>query len=197
MAYGLPFPDSISETATIPDKTASLLPFCMGSLALFSLCYSLKYSYDDKWYKLDRLLPLIMAIGFTLVAAQPCASPYLTADRVGLFLLTQEASHIVHCAGAIGGFGVAILWVLLCFTKSDKPKAEQSAHKRIRNNVYGTLGLLMIGSLSIFVADRFTLFGEEFAAIFYTEWALCMLFAPALAIKGGMFNLLRSKKVQQ
>jgi len=194
LRYGLPYPASISETATIVEGTVSLLPFGMGALALFSLNYAIKFAHN---YWLDKLLPVLMFFGFMLVAAQPCESPYLVSERVGWFALPQDTSHIVHCIGAIGGFGSAILWVLCCWTRSDKPKAKQGLMKRVRNNVYGTLGCLMIASLLIFVLDWVGIFYEGFEAVMNTEWALCALFALALATKGEMFKFLRDRKSQQ
>jgi hypothetical protein len=192
--YGLPYPASISETATIIEGTVSILPYGMGALALFSLNYAINFAHD---YWLDRVLPALMFLGFTLVAAQPCASPYLISDRVGWFSLTQEASNLVHCVGAVGGFGSAILWVLCCWTRSDLPKAKQTFMKRVRNSVYGTLGCLMIASLFIFVLDWIGVFYDGFEAVMNTEWALCALFALALATKGEMFKFLRDKKAQR
>jgi len=93
VVYGLPFPQSISETATITHVSDYLLPLCLGALALFALTYSIRYSYDKG---LDRILPFIMFIGFLLVAVQQCASPYITAERIGLFYLTPAQSHIIH-----------------------------------------------------------------------------------------------------
>jgi len=190
--YSLPYPASISETATIVEGTVSVLPYGMGALALFSLYYSFKNAYD---YWLDRWLPRLMCVGFSLVAAQPCASPYLTADRVGWFMLSQDASHMVHSIGAAAGFCSAILWVLLCFTRSDQPKRRQTFMKRVRNSTHGTLGGLMILSLVIFVLDWIGLFHDGFEAVMNTEWVLCALLALALAVKGQMFGFLRDKEV--
>lgn len=187
--YGLPFPQSISETATIADISDYLLPYCLGAFSLYSLTYSIRYAYD----RLDRALSAIMFVGFFIVTVQKCASPFITAERIGLFKVTPEVSHIIHCIGAIAGFGAMIFWIMLCFTKSDKPRSEQTQRKKLRNKIYRTLGVLMIVSLLIFVVDMFGAFGEDFPVIMVIEWVMLWIAAPACAIKGGL--ILRDKDV--
>ena len=181
--YGLPFPQSISETATITNVSDFLLPLCLGALALFALTYSIRYSYDNR---LDKVFPAIMFAGFLLAAVQPCASPYITVERVGLFYLTPAWSHIVHCFGAIAGFGAMILHIMLCFTKSDKRRSQQTTQKRIRNNIYRVLSYGMIGSLAIFIIDLFGILGNEFPTVFIVEWLMLAFGGVAYAIKGGI-----------
>ena len=180
--HGLPAPESISQTATIADKSDFLLPLSLGALALFSLTYSLKYAYNDK---LERILTKLMCGGFLLVAVQKCFSDYLVADRIGLFYLTPEWSHIVHSIGAIIGFGSMILWIMLCFTKSDKPKKEQTTRKHLRNSIYYWLGWGMVASLGIFVFDIIGFFGTDFPVVFVVEWAMLGFGGIACIIKSG------------
>jgi small-conductance mechanosensitive channel len=183
VVYGLPFPMSISETATIPHVSDYLLPLCLGALALFALTYSIRYSYNNI---LDKIFPAIMFVGFLLVAVQQCASPYLTANRTGLFYLTPEWSHIVHCIGAIAGFGAMILHIMLCFTKSDKTLKRQTAQKRIRNDIYKFIAYCMIASLIIFILDLFGVFGDNFPVVYVVEWVMLGFGGVAYAIKGGI-----------
>jgi len=189
--YQLPFPQSISETATIAWRTDWLLPFCLGALALFSLNYAIFYRYD----LLDRILTLSMFVGFTLVAAQVCESPYINVERIGLFGVNQQWSHIIHCIGAIGGFGAMILWILLAFRKSDKPKAKQSIRKRMRNNIYFWLGIGMIASLLFFVVEMLGFLPELFPTVFWAEFAMLLFGGTACLFKGAAF--LRDKKTQE
>jgi len=180
---GLPFPQSISETATIPWATDWLLPLCLGALGIFALRYWLENSYD---YKPDKVLPAIMGVSFILVAAQMCESPHITAERIGLFWQSQHISHIIHCIAAITGFGAMTLWILLCFTRSNRSKKEQSLRKRVRNSIYGWCGIGMIASLSIVVLDFFKVFGHGFPVVYAVEWAMLFFGGAACFIKGGV-----------
>jgi hypothetical protein len=182
--HGLPFPMSISETATIAWRTDFLLPLCLGALAIFSLTYCIEYSYNNT---LEKILTASMFAGFLIVAVQICASPYIEAYNIGLLGVSQRVSHIIHCIGAVGGFGALILWVLLCFTKSDKPKKEQTSEKRARNEIYRALGVCMIASLLLFAFDMFGLFGVDFPIVFVTEWVMLTFGGIACLLKGGLF----------
>ena len=187
--HGLPAPSSISETATIADRSDFLLPLCLGALAIFSLTYSVKYAYNDK---LDKVLTAMMCGGFLLVAVQKCGSPYIEADRVGLFGLTHEWSNIVHSVGAFIGFGAMIFWIMLCFTKSNKPKELRTKQKRLRNSIYFWLSIGMIASLGIFPFATIGFFGSEFPTVFVVEWVLLIFGGIACLIKGGL--LFKDKK---
>ena len=189
VVHGLPAPESISQTATMAAQADFLLPLCLGALALFSLTYSIGFSYADR---LDKTLTAIMFGGFLLVAVQPCASGYITAGRVGLLGVPQQVSHIIHSAGAVAGFGGMILWIMLCFTKSDKPTVMQTTQKRIRNSIYFWLGWFMIGSLLVFIFDFIGFFGTDFPVIFIIEWYMLGFGGIACLLKGGAF--LRDKK---
>ena len=184
LIHGLPMPMSISETATMVDASEFLLPLCLGAYSLLSLTYALHYSYDDI---LDKIITASMCGGFFLVAVQKCASPYVTGTSIGLFRLTPEWSHIVHCVGAVVGFGAMILWIMLCFSKSNKPKKKQTKQKRLRNNLYYGFGWAMIASLGIFAFDLFGLLGSGFPTTFIAEWILLTFGGVACLIKGGAF----------
>ena len=184
LVHGLPAPESISQTATIAARTDFLLPLCLGALALFSLTYSLKYSYADK---LDKILTAIMCGGFLMVAMQICESDYITAERIGMFGVPQSISHIMHCIGAVSGFGSMIFWVMLSFPRSDKPRNKQTVQKRIRNSIYYWLGWGMIGSLLIFIVNIIGFFGADFPVVFVVEWVMLGFGGLACLLKGGLF----------
>jgi hypothetical protein len=181
--YGLPFPMSISETATIANKTAPLLPFCLGALALFALTYAIVYAHD----RMDRALPAGMSAGFTMVAMQMCDSPYVAAERVGVLGLTPFWSDAVHCAGAVAGFGCMIAWVMFCFTKSGFPKHLRTKEKRTRDNIYFWLGICMMLSLGLFVYDYLGLLGDGFPVVFAAECVMLTFGGAACLVKGGAF----------
>ena len=182
LIHRLPFPQSISETATIAGRTDSLLPFALGALALFSLAYSLRYAY---MCLLDRFFTLCMTIGFTLIAFQPVMSEYILAEQVGVFGLNHQWTNIIHYVGAIIGFSSYIGWVLLCFKKSNLSYDEQTSEKRIRNDLYTSLGYGMFASLSFFVFDILGLLGDNFPVIFWTEVFILFFGGIACWVKAG------------
>ena len=188
LVYGLPFPRSISETATIANRTDSILPFCLGALALFSLTYAIVYAHD----RMDRILPSGMFIGFTAVALQMCASPYIEVTRVGFLGVSMAVSNAIHSAGAIFGFGCMILWIMTCFTKSDKAKNMQTKEKKLRDTCYFWLGAAMLFSLLIFLFNFIGLLGHDFPVVFAAECLMLTFGGVACLIKGGF--VLRDKR---
>jgi len=183
ITYGLAFPQSISETGTIANRAGPILPFCLGALALFALTYAIVYAYD----KMDKIFTIGMASGFTIVAMQMCSSEYINLARVGLLGVSPQASHMIHIVGAIVGFGSMILWVMLCFRKSDKRKGQRTREKETRNNVYFYFGLAMLLSLGLFILNSAGVFGEGFPIVFVAECAMLLFGGIACLIKGGLF----------
>ena len=188
VTYGLPFPMSISETGTIGNQAAPILPFCLGALALFALTYAIVHAYDI----VDKLCTIGMAAGFTIVAMQMCSSGYIDLARVGLLGVTPELSHTIHVVGAVTGFGSMIFWVMLCFRKSDKPKGQRTKEKNTRNNMYFYFGLAMVLSMCLFLISPAAMFGEGFPAVFLAECAMLVIGGVACLIKGGL--ILRDKE---
>ena len=183
LIHSLPLPKTISETATIANRVGSILPFCLGALALFSLSYSVIYAYD----KTDKTYLLGMFVGFTIVALQPCRSPYIVDSRVGFLGVAQEASHIIHMIGAFIGFGCMILWILLSFRKSNREKNTQTREKIMRNRCYLWFSVAMSLSLVIYILDSTGLFGENFPVMFIFECILLTFGGFACLVKGGLF----------
>jgi len=183
VTYGLPFPKSISETATIANMTGPVLPFCLGALVLFALSYAIVYAYD----KMDMLFTVGMTAGFTIVAMQMCNSPYIEINRVGLFGVLPQTSNILHSIGAIVGFGSMIFWIMLCFRKSDRRKEKRTKEKHIRNKIYFCSGIAMILSLGLFVLNITGVLGDNFPVVFVAECAMLMFGGIACLIKGGLF----------
>ncbi|MCL2254765.1 MAG: hypothetical protein FWC09_10010 [Lachnospiraceae bacterium] len=183
IVYGLPFPRSISETATIANQTSPILPFCLGALALFSLTYAFIHNYD----RLDQIFTIGIFIGFTIVAMQMCASPFITdTSRVGILGISENISSILHNLGAVIGFCCMILWIIICFTKSDMIVHEQTKEKRFRNNCYLYLGIAMILSMLFFLLDYTGIFGDDFPVVFVAECFMLILGGIACLIKGGV-----------
>jgi len=187
--HGLPFPLSISETATIANRTAPILPFCLGALALFALTYAIVHAYD----RMDRVVTAGMFAGFTVVAMQMCASPYVDLERVGLLGVSPSMSGVVHNIGAVVGFGCMIIWIMLCFTKSDRAKNKRTKEKRKRDIICFWLSIAMVLSLALFVFNKMGMLGDDFPVVFVAECFMLTFGGIACLIKGGAF--LRDKAV--
>ena len=183
VTYGLKFPDSISETATIANRSGVILPFCLGALALFALTYAIVHAHDLS----DKIFSSCTAVGFTIVAMQLCLSDYIEVPRVGLLGVVPEVSNTIHLIGAVGGFGAMIFWIMLCFRKSDKRKELRTKEKNLRDSVYFYLGIAMILSLGLFLLDSAGLFGVRFPVVFVAECAMLLFGGVACLIKGGLF----------
>lgn len=180
--YSLPFPKSISETATISNRTAPILPFCLGALALFSLTYAIVHSYDIK----DRVFTVGMFFGFTIVALQMCYSQYIDTPRVGFLGVSEYVSNALHFIGAVVGFGCMILWIMLCFMQSDQERDMQTKEKKLRNTWYSCLGAAMTLSLCLFIFNHLGMFGDDFPVMFIAECFMLAFGGIACLIKGGL-----------
>ncbi len=179
--YGLPFLTSISESGTIANKVSPILPYCLGALALFSLTYAIKHNYG----RLDKFFTGGMFVGFTAVTMQMCASPYIQDNRVGILGISESISNIIHEVGAIVGFGCMILWILVGFRKSDKPKALWTAEKKKRNKIYAALGSGMIASLLFFIFKGLGVFEPNYPVVFIAECLMLTFGGLACLVKSG------------
>ena len=183
LIYDLPFPQSISETATISNRVGAVLPFCLGAFALFSLSYAIVYAYDV----IDKIFCGGMTLGFTFVAMQMSSSSYIETAKVGILGVSPFTSNIIHIIGSILGFGSMIFWIMLCFRKSNKRRELQTREKRIRNRIYFYSGIAMILSLALFIFDSVGLFGDSFPTVFVCECLMLLFGGISCLIKGGLF----------
>jgi hypothetical protein len=124
-----------------------------------------------------------MAVGFTIVAMQMCTSDYVTTEYVGVFGMSQNISGFIHNIGAIMGFGAMMLWILCCFTLSDREKKDWTNEKRIRNLCYQILGVLMLASLLLFAVEAFNILPDGFKTVFWTEILMLSFGGFACVIK--------------
>jgi drug/metabolite transporter (DMT)-like permease len=83
--------------------------------------------------------------------------------------MSKDISGPIHNIGAVIGFGAMMLWVLCCFTLSNRKKKDRTNEKRIRNLCYVVLGILMIASLLLFVVESFNKLPDGFKTVFWAE----------------------------
>ena len=166
------------------------MPIALGALALFAATYAIVYSHVSVW---DKIFPLGMTFGFLAVACQPCSSPYIVLDRVGVFKQTPFWSDVIHYTGAIAGFASLILWIAVCFTMSDKKRENRTPQKIIRNNIYIVLSVAMTSCLLMLPMYLLGWFGKEFAIVLWIEAGMLVFGSFALTVKSGVIPLCRDK----
>jgi hypothetical protein len=179
LVYGLPFIMSISESATTGSRTGMLLPFALGCMFTYCIAYT-------GYTKAERIIVKLMAVGFLAVAMQICDSHYVDYDRVGLLGLSPAVSGIVHSIGALLGFGLMWVWIMFFFTKSGSD-GIRTRHKRIRNKIYYTVGLVMLFGIFIFVLGALNFFEESKPYVWLAEEILLIPAGFALLVKSGVF----------
>lgn len=188
VVYGLPFPNSISETGTIANQVSPILPFILGMLAIFSLSYSIVYAYS----KADSISTAGMFIGFTIVALQMCGSSYVNVPQVGILGVSKEVSAFLHSAGALIGFGSLLYWIIFCFTKSNLPPGLRTKEKQIRNKIYYAAGGTIAICIILFILDVVGILNTDFPIIFWLEAIVLTFCGIACIIKGEL--ILKDKK---
>jgi len=178
--HGMPFPNSISETATIV-QTGMILPYALGALSLFALSYCIASSYD----KVDKILTFLIFICFFMVSMQVCSSAFITSETIGLFGMSVHNSGVVHSIFAILGFSSLIAWIFH-FTKSNISEHMRTNEKKLRNKIYYSLGTGMLLALIIFVLDKLKYLGTSFPIIFWIEVFILTGIGLCCLIKGGL-----------
>lgn len=114
----------------------------LASIAIFLLFYRGYEKIDD----IATNLSGIFALG-TLVFPTYYSSSYST--RVGLFLLNDRVSDIIHtCFAASLFFTLAFISIVL-FTRSRETGSSRS--KRARNRLYAACGIVMVVSIVLII----------------------------------------------
>lgn len=172
--YHLPALTSISESATVGNRSEMLLPFALGCMFTYSIAYI-------GYCRSERVLTRVMAIGFAVVAMQICNSEYIAFDRVGLLGLSPAASNIVHSIGAVTGFGAMFIWVTFFFTRG---VANPTPEKHIRNQIYLSCATLMAAGIVLFILGMLGVMGEY--SVFIAEEFMLIPAGFALLVKSGL-----------
>ena len=180
MAQCYPFPQSISETATMDYIVGNILPVSLGALGIFSFSYAYTVKFFFKDYFWDRLFTVLMGVGFLAVALFPTSSPYLLADNA---VIAPAIASVIHGVGAIIGFGTMVAWILLCFTKSNVPKERQSKSKRLRNRIFRIMGTGINCALILLILSMFGVLPDWFQIVFWVEFVILECSGAACIIK--------------
>ena len=78
-------------------------------------------------------------------------------------------SNVIHGIGALVGFGSMVAWILICFTKSDAPKCQQTEGKKIRNKIYHFMGYSVTVCLVVFLLAIAGQLQSGFPLVFWLE----------------------------
>lgn len=181
--YGYPFFNSISASATTHATTSVILPYLLGMMSL----YLITYQGYDLW---DTILTKIMAVGFGLVAMQPCLSSYdEMVPKIGLLAQSPSVSNIIHSTGAIFGFVSMIIWIGFCFTKSNSKKPTEQKNKR--NRWYRGCALASTLGIVWFIIGDMIFPG--FPNVWLAEEFILLPIGVAVLIKAESFKWLNDK----
>lgn len=132
LAYGFPFPDSISATYFVP---TCITPFMiiLGSAGILLTTYK---GYD----LVDDILNTVAGIFGLGVCLFPCAAMW---GNIGTFQLPAGVSDIIHMVSAIGFFGILAYNSLFQFTQGSE---NPTKNKKKRNVIFRVCGIGMIAS---------------------------------------------------
>jgi hypothetical protein len=172
--YGLPALTSISESATTGNRAGMLLPFALGCMFTYGIAHV-------GYCRSERVVTRIMAVSFAVVAMQICDSIHIAEDRVGMFGLSPNISHIVHTAASVVGFGAMFVWIAFFFTRKS---ANPTREKLIRNSVYRICAGFMLAGIIVFVIGMFGAVGTHY--VFIAEEFLLIPAGVAVITKSGL-----------
>ncbi len=114
----------------------------MGGLSLFLFTYKGYCKVDD----LVTTACAIMGLGLTVF---PCMSAPGVELPVGIFMINESTSEIIHSTFAGLFFFLLAMNSIFLFTRSDLQKHEFLPEKKNRNSVYRACGIIIICSLAL------------------------------------------------
>ena len=137
LAFGFPFPDSISATYYI-DTCITPFMIILGAASIILMCYS---GYDIQ----DDIICTLAGIAGLLICLFPCSA---VSGLVGTFHLSAAISGPIHNISAVIFFGLLSYNSLFLFTKSSGDMTEE---KKKRNIIFRVCGIGMVASLALMV----------------------------------------------
>ncbi len=163
VAYGYPFPDSISATYFV-DTCITPFMIILGAAGLLLISYR---GYD----KQDDIICTLAGVFGLLICIFPCdKGGAFSAELVGTFALPAGISGWIHNISAVVFFGLLAYNSLFLFTKSSGNMTDK---KKKRNVIFKACGIGMVISLvlivpcSIFHIPHGTWWVEMFALAFF------------------------------
>ncbi len=164
---------SISATYYVTPALTGILT----TAAIVLMCYD---GYELK----DDVLTTLSGVCGLMIVLFPC-NCCVSPERVGLFQLPVNVSHIIHIVSAVCFFLLLSYISLFLFTKGVDNPTEQ---KKTRNKIYITCGIGMLTAL-IFIPLPI----HFPAKIFIVETIALTFFGISWLVKGQAFGLFADK----
>ncbi len=152
---------------------------------LFCISFFL-FTYKG-YEKIDRLVNIITAISGMGVAIMPCLVHEGSTDRVGILQIDPAVSNALHLSCAALFFLLLAFNSYFLFTLSKHEKENWTDRKHTRNTVYRLCGIIMVGSLLIYVVLRLVLGKEvvnQYRILLVIETVMMWSFGFSWLVKG-------------
>lgn len=161
---------SISATYYITPALTGILT----TAAVVLMCYD---GYELK----DDIVTTLSGVCGLLIVLFPCNCA-ISPERVGLFQLPANVSHIIHCVSAVLFFLLLAYNSMFLFTIGE---GEQTKQKKIRNIIYRVCAVGMLAALILMPLPI-----QFFAKTFIVETIALTFFGISWLVKGQVFGLL-------
>ena len=164
--------------------TYYLTPALTGILttaAVVLMCY-------DSYEPIDDIITTLSGVCGLLIVLFPCHC-CVSPDKVGLFQLPANISHIIHSVSAVCFFLLLAFNSLFLFTKSKDKEINQTKQKKTRNIIYRICGYGMLAALILMPLPI-----HFFAKTFIVETIALTFFGISWLVKGQAFGLLADEE---
>ena len=164
--------------------TYYLTPALTGILttaAVVLMCY-------DSYEPIDDIITTLSGVCGLLIVLFPCHC-CISPDKVGLFQLPANISHIIHSVSAVCFFLLLAFNSLFLFTKSKDKEINQTKQKKTRNIIYRVCGYGMLTALILMPLPI-----HFFAKTFIVETIALTFFGISWLVKGQVFGILADEE---
>ena len=164
--------------------TYYLAPALTGILttaAIVLMCY-------DSYEPIDDIITTLSGVCGLLIVLFPCHC-CISPDKVGLFQLPANISHIIHSVSAVCFFLLLAFNSLFLFTKSKVEEINQTKQKKTRNIIYRVCGYGMLAALILMPLPI-----HFFAKTFIVETIALTFFGVSWLVKGQVFGILADEE---
>ena len=164
--------------------TYYLTPALTGILttaAVVLMCY-------DSYEPIDDIITTLSGVCGLLIVLFPCHC-CVSPDKVGLFQLPANISHIIHSVSAVCFFLLLAFNSLFLFTRSKDEKSKQTKQKKTRNIIYRVCGYGMLAALILMPLPI-----HFFAKTFIVETIALTFFGVSWLVKGQVFGILADEE---
>ena len=167
---------SISATYYITPALTGILT----TAAVVLMCYD---GYELK----DDIVTTLSGVCGLLIVLFPCNCA-ISPERVGLFQLPANVSHIIHCTSAVIFFLLLAYNSMFLFTSTNS-NGEQTKQKKIRNIIYRVCAIGMLAALILMPLPI-----KFYAKTFVVETIALTFFGISWLVKGQVLGLWKIKK---